>query len=160
MDFLFAIGLNEDEIVCSSCPGVGIPLGEWVYEWLVEKFQEFDLHIVYFLSRNYYESAASLNEMGAAWAMKRRWHAVLLPGFGFEDIRGCIDATRIGIKLDGERQELNHRLYELKEELTDEFGLRRIGVTRWEKIRDSFVETITFMSKEKTKNTRRNREFF
>lgn len=142
VDLLFDIGLNEDDIVCSSYPGVGIPLREKVYDWLVEKFQEYDLHVIYFLSQNYYQSAASLNEMGAAWAMKQKWDGVLLPGFSFSDISGCIDSTQIGIKLDGDIDELKHRLGELKDDIVEEFGLRQISSTRWEKIRNSFIEKI------------------
>ncbi|MBR1852461.1 MAG: toll/interleukin-1 receptor domain-containing protein [Lachnospiraceae bacterium] len=142
VDLLFGIGLNEDDIVCSSYPGLGVPLRESVYEWLVEKFQEYDLHILYFLSHNYYQSAASLNEMGAAWAMKQKWDGILLPGFSFSEIAGCIDPTQIGIKLDGDIDELKHRLGELKDDIIAEFGLRVISPTRWEKIRDSFISTI------------------
>lgn len=142
VDLIFAIGLNEDDIVCSSYPGVGIPLGEKVYEWLVEKFQEYDLHVLYFLSHNYYQSAACLNEMGAAWAMKQKWDGILLPGFGFSDIAGCIDPTQIGIKLDGDIDELKHRIGELKDSIVAEFGLRSVSNTRWENIRNTFISTI------------------
>lgn len=142
VDLLFAIGLNEDDIVCSSYPGVGIPLGEKVYKWLVEKFQEYDLHVLYFLSHNYYQSAACLNEMGAAWAMKQKWDGILLPGFAFSDVAGCIDPTQIGIKLDGDIEELNHRLGELKDRIVEEFGLRTVSNTRWERIRNNFMSTI------------------
>ena len=142
VNLLFDIGLNEDDIMCSSYPGVGIPLREKVYDWLVEKFQEYDLHVFYFLSHNYYQSAASLNEMGAAWAMKQKWDGILLPGFSFTDISGCIDPTQIGIKLDGDTDELKHRLGELRDDIIHEFGLRPVGATRWERIRDSFIATI------------------
>ena len=80
VDLLFDIGLKENNIVCSSYPGLGVPLRASVYEWLVEKFQKYDLHVFYFLSRNYYKSAASLNEMGAAWAMKQKWDGILFHG--------------------------------------------------------------------------------
>lgn len=150
VNLLFAIGLNEDDIVCSSYPGVGIPLGEKVYEWLVEKFQKYDLHVIYFLSHNYYKSAASLNEMGAAWAMKQKWDGILLPNFSFTDIAGCIDCTQISIKLDGDIEELKHRLGELKDNIVDEFGLRKVGPTRWEKIRNDFLTTIQGIEPEKT----------
>lgn len=143
VDLLFGIGLNEDDIVCSSYPGVGIPLGEKVYDWLVEKFQVCDLHVLYFLSRNYYQSAACLNEMGAAWAMKQKWDGILLPDFSFSDISGCIDPTQIGIKLDGDFEELKHRLGELKDDIVNEFDLRKITDTRWEKVRDSFISKIS-----------------
>lgn len=142
VDLLFAIGLNEDDIVCSSYPGLGVPLRASIYEWLVEKFQECDLHIFYFLSHNYYESAASLNEMGAAWAMKQKWDGILLPGFSFSEIAGCIDSSQIGIKLDGDIDELKHRLGELKDDIVEEFGLRSVSATRWERIRNEFIDTI------------------
>lgn len=142
VDLLFAIGLNEEDIVCSSYPGLGVPLRASVYEWLVEKFQKFDLHVLYFLSHNYYQSAASLNEMGAAWAMKQKWDGILLPGFDFSDFSGCIDPYQIQIKLDGEMEELKHRLGELKDDIVKEFSLREVSATRWEKIRGEFLNKI------------------
>lgn len=142
VDLLFAIGLNDEDIVCSSYPGLGVPLGNSIYEWLVAKFQECDLHVFYFLSHNYYKSAASLNEMGAAWAMKQRWDSILLPGFNYSDISGCLDTTQIGIKLDGDIDELKHRLGELKDRIVNEFALRPISATRWEKMRDNFIKVI------------------
>lgn len=142
VDLLFAIGLNDRDIVCSSYPGLGVPLSNSIYEWLVAKFQECDLHVLYFLSHNYYKSAASLNEMGAAWAMKQKWDGILLPGFDFSDISGCLDTKQIGIKLDDDIDELKHRLGELKDRIVNEFALRPISATRWEKIRDDFIKAI------------------
>lgn len=143
VDLLFTIGLNDEDIVCSSYPGLGVPLSNSIYEWLVAKFQEYDLHVFYFLSHNYYKSAASLNEMGAAWAMKQRWDSILLPGFDFSDISGCLDTTQIGIKLDGDIDELKHRLGELKDSIVKEFALRPVSATRWEKLRDAFIKTVS-----------------
>ena len=80
--------------------------------------------------------------MGAAWAMKQRWTGILLPGFGFEEIDGCIDPRQISIKLDSEKDELKHRLGELKDALIKEFRLKRISETKWERIRDQFLLTI------------------
>ena len=142
VELLFGIGLKEDDIVCSSYPGLGVPFRASVYEWLVEKFQKYDLHVFYFLSRNYYKSAASLNEMGAAWALKQKWDGILLPGFSFTEIAGCIDPSQIGIKLDGDIDELKYRLGELKDSIVDEFGLQPISATRWEEIRNKFVDII------------------
>ena len=142
VDLLDGIGLDDEQIVCSSFPGLGIPLDENIYDWLVERFQEYDLHVFFFLSHHYYHSAASLNEMGAAWAMKQKWTGILLPGFGFDEIDGCIDPRQISIKLDGEVDELKHRLGELKDALIKEFGLKKISETKWERIRDQFLLTI------------------
>ena len=148
VQFLFNIGLNEDDIVCSSYPGVGIPLREKVYDWLAERFNEYDLHVVFLLSHNYYQSPASLNEMGAAWVMKKKWDGILLPGFSLSDILGCIDSSHIVMILDGDLDELKHRLFELKDDVINEFGLRDVSSTRWERVRDSFISEISVIRPE------------
>lgn len=113
------LGLRDEEIICSSVPPYCIPLGNKVYEWLVNEFQNSDLHVIYAFSKDYYSSAASLNEMGAAWAMKHKWTGVLLPGFQFNQLDGCIDKTQIAIKLDdSDNRTLKFRLSEFKDELT------------------------------------------
>lgn len=150
-ELLYDIGLNDDDIVCTSYPGLGVPLGKNIYDWLVKHFQEYSLHVFFLLSHNYYRSAASLNEMGAAWVLKQKWDALLLPGFDFSDISGCIDSAQIGIKLDGEIEELKHYLGELKDNLIEEFELRAISATRWEKIRDSFIGNIGELSRNSSK---------
>lgn len=142
VNLLEDIGLSEDEIVCSSISGYGIPLGADIYDWLSSQFQEFNLHIIFMLSDNYYKSVACLNEMGAAWVLKQRYDSVLLPDFDFVQIKGAINPNKIGIKLDSEVDELNHRLNELKETLIEEFSLKAISATKWERHRNEFVENI------------------
>ncbi|MDO5425696.1 MAG: hypothetical protein Q4F41_18455 [Eubacteriales bacterium] len=74
--------------------------------------------------------------------MKQKWDGILLPGFSFSEITGCIDPSQIGIKVDGDIDELKHRLGELKDDIVEEFGLRSVSATRWEKIRNEFIDTI------------------
>ena len=59
-----------------------------------------NIHVVYAFSDNYYSSVATLNEMGAAWVMRCKWTGLLLPGFIFDKLAGCIDKNQICIKLD------------------------------------------------------------
>ena len=142
LNLLEDIGLSESEIVCSSIPGYGIPLGEDIYDWLSKQFQNCDLHIVFILSDNYYNSAACLNEMGAAWVLKQKYDTVLLPEFDFPQIEGAINPKQIGIKLDSDHAELNQRLNELKDGLIGEFGLNSISASRWERHRNEFVNKV------------------
>lgn len=159
IELLEVLGLQEDEIVCSSIPPYCVPLGGKVYEWLVDKFQNNKLHVIYMLSQNYYNSAASLNEMGAAWAMKQKWDAVLLPGFEFKDISGCIDPTQIGIKLDDpDMMTLKFRIGELKNTLIKEFGLRSMSEALWERKRDDFLNKIKMISEERSLANERETE--
>lgn len=152
VSLLEALGLHEDEIICSSIPPYCIPLGKKVYNWLVNEFQSSDLHMLFALSKNYYDSPACLNEMGAAWAMKHDWTGILLPEFSFSDIKGCIDATQISIKLDdSDRQTLNYRLEELKNNLTSMFNLRPMSPAVWERKRDEFLTRIREAADKHTK---------
>lgn len=142
VNLLESLGLREDEIICSSIPPYCVPLDNNVYDWLINEFQHCDLHVIFALSDTYYSRPVCLNEMGAAWATKQKWTAVLLPGFGFDRIAGCIDSAQISIKLDSCNDELKYRLDELKDELIEEFGLREISSPLWEKKRDAFLNTI------------------
>lgn len=137
------IGLSETEIVCSSIPGYGIPLGKDIYDWLSEQFQNYDLHIIFVLSENYYSSVACLNEMGAAWVLKQKYDTVLLPNFDFPQIKGAINPQQIGIKLDSDSTELNQRLNELKDSLIEEFELKSLSASKWERHRNEFVNNVT-----------------
>lgn len=147
VNLLEILGLREDEIICSSVPPYCIPLDNKVYDWLVNEFQQSDLHVIYALSDNYYGSCASLNEMGAAWAMKHKWTGILMPGFPFDKIDGCIDRTQISIKLDDrDKRTLNFRLEELKDNLTTEFGLRPMSSAVWQRKRDDFLDKINSLA--------------
>ena len=148
VNLLEDIGLSETEIVCSSIPGYGIPLGKDIYDWLSEQFQNCDLHIIFILSDNYYNSVACLNEMGAAWVLKQKYDTVLLPEFDFPQIKGAINPQQIGIKLDSDCTELNQRLNELKDSLIDEFKLQSLSAAKWERHRNEFVNKIAFVSEE------------
>lgn len=149
VELLENLGLKEQEIVCSSVPPYNIPLDNKVYEWLARQFQQCELHVIYALSENYYSSVASMNEMGAAWVMKHKWTGILMPGFSFDKIEGCIDGTQINIKLDdSDRRTLNYRLDELKDNLIRDFGLDDLHGSRWERKRENFLERIeTIMQK-------------
>ena len=140
VELLEDIGVPEESFVCTSVPGYGVPGGMRIYDWLRLQFVACDLRVIYILSHNYYKSPASLNEMGAAWVTKKEDTLVLLPGFSFSEIKGCIDPTEIGIKLDGDEEELKHRLNEFKDCILSEFLLPKISPTRWERHRDAFIQ--------------------
>lgn len=134
------LGFTRNNLICTSFPSYGIPNGEKIYDWIINEFYESKLHIIYMFSDNYYKSPACLNEMGAVWAFKNKWDAILLPGFGFEKINGCVDKDRIVLKLDD--SEIRFRLNELMEDLVEEFGLKKPDTNEWEVYRDKFLDTV------------------
>lgn len=138
------IGLNPENMFCSSIAGYNVPLDSNIYNYLKEQFQSYNLRVIFILSENYYNSPASLNEMGAAWVLQNRYTSVLLPQFDFRDVKGVIDQMRISIKLDSERYELKARLNELRDTLVSEIGLKLCSSSQniWERHRDEFVDKV------------------
>lgn len=140
--FLEELGFDDSNMFCSSVEGFGISWGDNIYDYLENKFNnnENDLMVLFMLSDNYYNSAACLNEMGAAWVLKKNYRSILLPGFEFKDIKGAVDPRRIAIKLDDEK--LMTKLNDIKAQLTELFELRPINDTKWDKMRTELMETI------------------
>ncbi len=138
------IGLNPENMFCSSVAGYNVPLDSNIYNYLKEQFQSYDLRVIFILSENYYNSPDSLNEMGAAWVLQHKYTSILIPQFDFRDVKGVIDQMRISIKLDSEKYELKARLNELRDTLVDEIGLKLSPSSQniWERYRDEFVDKV------------------
>lgn len=136
------LGLRKENLFCSSVPGYDIPLNEDIYEYLKNQFHEYDLHVIFVLSQNYYDSIPCLNEMGAAWVLKSNNTMILMPGFEYKEIKGAVNPRQISIKLDAENEELKSKLGDLKDILIEEFDLSKIMDVRWERKRNAFIENI------------------
>lgn len=139
VELLEGLGLNQKHIFCSSVPGYNIPLGKDIYDHLQEEFQNSRIYVIFLLSKNYYESAACLNEMGAAWVLRSEYLSVILPGFSFSEIKGAVNPNRIAIDLN---KDCRDRLNDLKEQIEVLFGTEKISMNRWERYRESFTKRI------------------
>lgn len=152
-DLLRSINLSpRRDIFCSSLPGYGIPNGANIFEFLRERFVDYDLHIIFVHSPEYYESPVCLNEMGAAWVLRANATSLLLPGFDFSGMKGVIGSDCIAIKLDGDRSEVKDRLNQLRRELEAEFDISDNEDIIWEEARDKFIREINEMSPTKQDN--------
>lgn len=140
------MGLTDDHIFCSSIPGYDIPVGKTIFQYLWEQFHEYDLHVIFVHSKNYYMSPVCLNEMGASWVLKSKYTSVLLPSFGFSEMKGVVNNSDIAIKLDNDEDEVKDKLNELYEQLIEEFELKKKPAIIWEKKRDAFIEKIKSIS--------------
>ena len=152
-ELLRSINLSpRRDIFCSSLPGYGIPNGANIFDFLRERFRNYDLHIIFVHSPEYYESAVSLNEMGAAWVLKSNATSLLLPGFDFSGMKGVIGSDSIAIKLDGDQSEVKDRLNQLRRELEAEFNIPDNEDIIWEDARDKFIREINDPTLEKKDN--------
>ena len=141
VELLADIGMTNDNLFCSSIPDYGIPLNQDIYEYLSSLFSENELYVIFVLSSNYYGSPACLNEMGAAWVLKNEYTSILLPKFEYQKIDGAVNPNKIGMKLDDNDELLKKRLGELKNIISEKFGIS-VPDMRWEKKRNDFINTI------------------
>ncbi len=142
VELLDGMGLDQTRIFCSSLPGYDIPIDTNIFEHLRNQFLSYDLHVFFIHSKNYYQSAVSLNEMGAAWALKTEYSSLLLPGFGFGEMTGVVNSQTIAIKLDNDEVEVKDKLNQLYARLIEEFGLTRKADIIWEQKRDRFIKEV------------------
>ena len=153
-DLLRSINLSpRRDIFCSSLPGYGIPNGADIFSFLRERFLNYDLHIIFVHSPEYYESPVSLNEMGAAWVLRTNATSLLLPGFDFSEMKGVIGSNCIAIKLDGDCSEVKDRLNQLRRELESEFDISDNEDIIWEEARDKLISEINSDTSDQNENS-------
>lgn len=140
VELLEDIGLGVDEIFYSSLAEYGVSYGENIADAIKREFTDKRIYVVFMLSSNYYKSPMCLNEMGAAWVMQHAYSSVLLPGYEYEDVRGAIDAGRIGMKLDGDQAELRSRLIEFRDQMQKGFCLKKMDERVWNRKVDDFLK--------------------
>lgn len=135
------LGFDGSNMFCSSVEGYGVPLGNNIFDYLLEQFSKHELFVLFIHSPHYYESCVSLNEMGAAWALKQRYFSVLTKDMEFSKMKGVVSSQEIAIKVDAADARL--RLNELKDNLLVFFSLPPVNESRWEAKRDKFLKTVT-----------------
>ena len=140
VDLLRKIGFTDKDVFCSSYPGYGVPLGKNIYEFLKNCFKDYELFVLFVISKdNYYSSPASLNEMGAAWVQGAKSIPILLPGMSPAKLKGVVGPDSLAICLDSDN--VRHDLNSLKNDLLLFFGKQQINESAWEHDRESFLES-------------------
>lgn len=140
VDMLESLGITSENLFCSSVAGYGIPLSNDIFEILRALFSEHDLYVIFIHSPRYYDSAVSLNEMGAAWVLKTDFCSILTNDMEFGGMKGVVNANSLSIKVDSE--DAPARLTELKDLLTKKFSLIPMDQTKWERKRKGFLDIV------------------
>jgi len=139
VEMLRTIGFNKNNLFCSSFPGYDIPEGEDIYDYLQAKLLDYKLFVIFVLSDSYYNSAACLNEMGAAWVLKANYSTIILPGFQIPDIKGAVNPRKMAVVMEDDKR-VRSKLNQLKDRLIEFFGLPETeDDTIWENDRNKFV---------------------
>ncbi len=151
INLIDVLGVPSEKLVCTSVVGHTIPKSERIYDWIKTQFQNYNLHVIFLLSNNYYNSAPSLNEMGAAWALSKKYDFINLPGFSFQNMKGCIDNTRVGVSLLSSDDIVEEWFEQLKNDLLQELSLKGVDESTWRRHLKNFLCNVRKIYEEQIK---------
>ncbi|MCL2775418.1 MAG: toll/interleukin-1 receptor domain-containing protein [Oscillospiraceae bacterium] len=141
VEMLKKMGLRPEHLFCSSISGYGITFSKNIYDYLFNEFEEHDLYIIYMLSKDFYNSADCLNEMGVTWALKIEYGAILIPPWDFKNVVGAIDKEKISFKLD-DTDKRKSKLNDLKNIIINKLGFQNLNESVWEDDKTKFIESV------------------
>ena len=136
IEILESIGLDSNQIFCTSFEGYGIDLGDNFLDTIKEELSS-DCLVIFLLSKKFYESPVCLCEMGATWVLAKEHIPVLIPPLDFSDIKGVIPLTQ-GFKIN-EPLKLNI----FKDKIEKTFSIQSsLTMSTWERKRDRIISRI------------------
>lgn len=136
VDLLETIGLDSNQIFCTSLSGYGIPLGDNFIDKLKTELTNSNAIVIFMLSANFYKSPVCMCEMGATWIQSKEHIPVLIPPFDFNDIDGTLKLTQ-GFKVND-----SMKWNEFKDKIIQIFGLEDLSNSVWERKRDRTIKRI------------------
>ena len=111
-------------------PAIGLDFKE-----IRDLFDKRSLFVIFVQSPNFYKSAVSLNEMGAAWALKSEYCSILTPDMEYRAMTAVVNSQEVAIKVN--TSEAKARLTEMKGSILSFLGKPDISPILWERKRDS-----------------------
>ena len=141
VSLLESIGFDNTTLFCSSIEDYWIDLSQNIFDRLRELFHDHELFVIFIQSPRYYESAVSLNEMGASWVLKTDYCSILTSDMTKEQMKGVVDSRTIFIKVN--TPEAPARMNELRKKLSAIFNLATMSDTTWERKRNIFLKAAT-----------------
>lgn len=99
---LLQTGLSTNQILYSSHPECGVPIGKNIYDYLRETIHD-GSYMIYLLSDQYYDSIACMNEMGAAWMWQNDFLLLATPEFDYNNDKfqkGAADPRNLAVSMD------------------------------------------------------------
>lgn len=136
IELLESIGLDSNQIFCTSFEGYGIELGGNFLDSIKGELSS-DSLVIFILSKSFYESPVCLCEMGATWVLAKEHIPVLIPPLDYSDVKGVIPLSQ-GFKIN---EPLKLNLF--KEKIEKTFLIQNtVNMSTWERKRDRILARI------------------
>lgn len=130
IELLEAIGIESNQIFCTSFEGYGIELGENFLDAIKNELSS-DSMVLFVLSENFYASPVCMCEMGAAWVLSKEHIPLVIPPLSYSDIKGVLPLTQGMVLTDA------MKLNSFKEKIEKTFNItNKLSFSTWERKRD------------------------
>ncbi|EHK9545961.1 toll/interleukin-1 receptor domain-containing protein [Vibrio alginolyticus] len=130
IELLEAIGIESNQIFCTSFEGYGIDLGENFLDAIKTELSS-DSMVLFLLSENFYKSPVCMCEMGAAWVLSKEHIPIVIPPLTYSDIQGVLPLTQGMLLTD------SLKLNSFKEKIEKTFNITNgLSFSTWERKRD------------------------
>lgn len=130
IELLEAIGVESNQIFCTSFEGYGISLGENFIDAIKSELSS-DSMVLFVLTENFYASPVCMCEMGAAWVLSKEHIPLVVPPLTYSDIKGVLPLTQGMILTDV------MKLNSFKEKIEISFNIKnKLSFSTWERKRD------------------------
>ena len=143
VDMMVKIGVQYEDIFCSSLPGCGVIFGKGILSAIREQYDEYDLLVLFIHSPRYYSSPVSLNEMGAAWILKSDHRSFLTSDCTFEMLKGVITSDESAFKAG--QDNTYHLLHDFRHTLEQVFHLKPVNDAVWKVIKKEFEDRVSYV---------------
>ncbi|HHX8340870.1 toll/interleukin-1 receptor domain-containing protein [Vibrio alginolyticus] len=130
IELLEAIGVESNQIFCTSFEGYGIEPGENFLDAIKNELSS-DSMVLFVLSENFYASPVCMCEMGAAWVLSKEHIPLVVPPLSYSDIKGVLPLTQGMVLTDA------MKLNSFKDKVEKTFSItNKLSFSSWERKRD------------------------
>lgn len=140
VDLLVKIGVDYNNIFCSSYEGCHIPFGNSILNTISSQFNCYELCVLFIHSKKLYASPVSLNEMGAAWILRAKHFSFLTKECVFDDLKGVITKDEAAFR--SGQENTYHVLNDFRREIESFFSLSPINDGAWEMAKKRFIKEV------------------
>lgn len=137
IEMLESIGIESNQIFCTSFEGYGIGLGENFLDTIKSELSS-DSLVLFVLSENFYNSPVCMCEMGATWVLSKEYIPIVVPPLSYDDIKGVFPLSQGFILTDP------LKLNSFKEKIESTFNVSNpLSFSTWERKRDRICNRLS-----------------
>ena len=130
------IGVEHNQIFCSSSPDKGVPLGFNFNDFILKELKDGEVQVIALITNNYFNSKYCLYELGASWGLTRNTIPILGPRMKHANMDGFLAST-IAVSISKEED-----IHKLVDDLKKKFSTKDVALERLMACKKDFIQNV------------------